>query len=50
MRKVFLKELVERYPNDLELGTAIRLYYWILKENPKLSKEQAEEAFRFGYI
>ena len=50
MRKAFLKELIERYPNDAELGKAIRSYYWILTENKKLSKKQAEEAFRFGYI
>lgn len=30
MRKEFLEQLMERFPNDLELGSAVRYYFKLL--------------------
>jgi len=30
MRKEFLKQLIERFPNDPELGSAVRYYFKLL--------------------
>tara|TARA_Y100001937_G_C6876474_1_gene222866 strand:- start:345 stop:500 length:156 start_codon:yes stop_codon:yes gene_type:complete len=41
MRAPFLKKLIKKFPNDFQLGKAIRRYYH-LRQN-KLSKEECEE-------
>ena len=50
MRSQFLKKLVKKFPNDFQLGKAIRTYYNLRQD--KLSKEECEEivlkeTFRF---
>ena len=41
MRAPFLKTLIKKYPNDYQLGQAVRRYYLLRQD--KLSKEECEE-------
>ena len=41
MRAQFLQKLIDKFPNDMDLGKAVRLYYWLRQD--KLSKEECEE-------
>jgi len=41
MRSQFFEKLVKKFPNDYQLGQAVRRYY-ILRQN-KLSKDECEE-------
>ena len=41
MRKRFLEKLHKKYPNDFQLGGAVRRYFMLRQE--KLSKEECEE-------
>tara|TARA_B100000900_G_scaffold270436_1_gene230943 strand:+ start:393 stop:548 length:156 start_codon:yes stop_codon:yes gene_type:complete len=41
MRAQFLEKLIKKFPNDYQLGQAVRRYY-ILRQN-KLTKEECEE-------
>ena len=41
MRAQFLEKLVKTFPNDYQLGQAVRRYY-MLRQN-KMAKEECEE-------
>ena len=41
MRSQFLEKLIKTFPNDGELGAAVRRYYWLRKD--KYTKEECEE-------
>ena len=42
MRAQFLERLIKKFPNNYQLGSAVRRYYWLRQEN-KYAKEEAEE-------
>ena len=41
MRSQFLQQLIKKFPNDYQLGQAVRRYYWLRQE--KFAKEECEE-------
>ncbi len=41
MRAQFLEKLIKKFPNDYQLGQAVRKYYHLRKE--KFAKEECEE-------
>lgn len=41
MRKQFLNKLIKKFPNDYQLGQAVRRYF--ILRGDKLSKEECEE-------
>ena len=41
MRAQFLKKLIKEFPNDYQLGQAVRKYYYLRQE--KFAKEECEE-------
>jgi hypothetical protein len=51
MRAQFLQKLIDKFPNDMDLGKAVRLYYWLRQK--KHVKTDCEEkvlnpSFRIG--
>ena len=40
MRSQFLEKLINKFPNNIELGQAVRSYYWLRKK--KLTKDECE--------
>ena len=40
MRAQFLEKLINKFPNNMELGQAVRSYYWLRKK--KLTKDECE--------
>ena len=41
MRAQFLEKLIKKFPNDYQLGQAVRKYYFLRQE--KFAKEECEE-------
>jgi hypothetical protein len=41
MRKQFLDQLIKQFSNDMELGKAVRAYYWL--RDKRFTKEDCEK-------